>query len=224
MTERTSIPDFEAAFYFADAVVQTDRGEITLQRHEVGNLVVTSGKIVACDAFVPSADVFVQTVSQGSYPVMVSIAEYAGVGSLVAAAMLRFSEKKPLIWDTANIVGRDQTTVDLFSYGVDLAAGCFADLEAMQILLGSEEAYARYAEAARNQLHNLWSYDVANVALSDGGLNIIAFSSGASDGTYPSYFGYDRHGDIACLATDFGIISELPYEEWPSKYQLKLEL
>jgi hypothetical protein len=73
------------------------------------------------------------------------------VGQFVAAAMLEFSEERPLVWNTANIAGRDPARSDLFSYGVDCAAGCFADVEAMHLLLGSEGAYAQYAEAVHEQ-------------------------------------------------------------------------
>ncbi len=33
--------------------------------------------------------------------------------------------------------------------------------------------------------------------------NIITFSSGFGDGSYPSYWGYDEKDEICCLVTDF---------------------
>ncbi|MBV9849594.1 MAG: DUF4241 domain-containing protein, partial [Armatimonadetes bacterium] len=209
MTDPDGVPDFDAAFYHADALVQTERREIPLARPEVGKLTVVSGKIVACDGFIPSMDAFAKTVPPGDYPVILSITD-VGSGGLVAAALVQFSEERPLVWDMANIAGRDASRKDLFRYGVDSGAGCFADLEAMQVLLHPWDAYDRYAEAARKQVGNAWTYNSANVPVGDNGLNIIAFSSGEGDGSYPSYFGYDRHGNIVCLATDFGIISRLP--------------
>ncbi|GEM_PF-2788441 len=38
------------------------------------------------------------------------------------------------------------------------------------------------------------------------GLNVVYFTSGFGDGLYPSYWGYDGAGDLACLVTDFEVL------------------
>jgi hypothetical protein len=38
------------------------------------------------------------------------------------------------------------------------------------------------------------------------GLNVVLFPSGDGDGEYPSYWGYDGAGGLACLVTDFGLL------------------
>jgi hypothetical protein len=38
--------------------------------------------------------------------------------------------------------------------------------------------------------------------------NIICFSSGWGDGSYPSFFGFSAEGRLCALVTDFFILSE----------------
>jgi len=46
------------------------------------------------------------------------------------------------------------------------------------------------------------------------GLDVVFFSSGFGDGVYPSYWGYDRAGELACLVTDFSVLNrEGAFEE-----------
>jgi hypothetical protein len=42
--------------------------------------------------------------------------------------------------------------------------------------------------------------------------NIICFSSGFGDGTYPSFFGFGPNGPVCQLVTDFGLFYEEPEE------------
>lgn len=37
----------------------------------------------------------------------------------------------------------------------------------------------------------------------DGKASIAMFSSGWGDESYPSFWGYDENGEVACLVTDF---------------------
>jgi hypothetical protein len=49
----------------------------------------------------------------------------------------------------------------------------------------------------------------ANVCVDpESGANLIAFHSGAGDGSYTSYFGFDASGALVALVTDFGLDEE----------------
>lgn len=69
------IPDFLGTFYFyAQDELQTRAGSTaSVELREVGSLHVTSGKIVACDGFIPSTEPFTETVKLGHYPVILSL-------------------------------------------------------------------------------------------------------------------------------------------------------
>jgi len=89
------MPDFLGAFYFyTQDVLQTrDGSDASIEIFQTGNLVLTSGKIVACDGLIPSIEPFSETVEPGSYPVILSMAQVGNKQPRVACAMLRIKEK-----------------------------------------------------------------------------------------------------------------------------------
>jgi hypothetical protein len=73
------------------------------------------------------------------------------------------------------------------------------------------------AELRRTQPSLLTRLDAAGlfragwavVTLDPGsGANLVAFESGAGDGSYPSYWGLDEAGLPAALVTDFGLLDD----------------
>ena len=49
--------------------------------------------------------------------------------------------------------------------------------------------------------------DWADFLLDDKtGLNVVFCSSGWGDGSYASYWGFDRDGEVVCLVTDFQVL------------------
>ena len=214
-----SIPDFLGAFYFFKTETLADRygQDINIKCQEVGHLVLPTGYIVACDGLIPNLEPFAVKVKPGSYPVILSLV-FSESSQQVACAMLRFSDTMPAAWKSADaITDNDFQGV---GYSVDTGTGCFADLSAMQVLLAEPEKY----ESLRKEVNQPYA-DWVDFRISEDSCNIIAFSSGRGDGTYPSYFGFDGDENIVCLATDFGIIAPLPDRptETPSKFQLKFD-
>lgn len=221
-----TMPDFLGAFYFyTQEVLQTREGRaISIEIAEAGALVLTSGKIVACDGLIPSDEPFTEIVEPGSYPVILSIAMFGEEWPVIACAMLRFKDEMPVAWKLATVAGQSEVPDredETVGYGVDCGVGCFADLDTMHTLMTSPEIYARLQEQVHQAGMKMVDFQPNNARSS----NIITFSSGEGDGTYPSYFGYDADGNVLCLATDFGIIAPLPEKqaEKPSKYQLRLD-
>ena len=92
-----------------------------------GEIVLPSGRIVAADAFLLSTEPFTTTVAAGRYPVsLLSATVDEGVGSDVAAAMLRLAPGEPVSWDMALVAGQDITRLEpgsIFGYGVDFGDG-----------------------------------------------------------------------------------------------------
>lgn len=213
------MPDFLGAFYYyTQDVLQTRDGyNVSIEVLQIGNLALTSGKIVACDGLIPSTEPFSEMVEPGSYPVVLSIAQVGNEWPVIACAMLRVREKMPATWKQATVAGWDRSA----GYGVDTANGCFADLDAMQTLTTSPDTWCRL----QDRVHQPGVEWVDFQLDATGSSNIIVFSSGVGDGTYPSYFGYDADGNVVCLATDFSILAPLPGREAeaPSKHQLRLD-
>ena len=221
------MPDFLGAFYFYNQeTLQTRDGEdVSIEVCEVGRLNVTSGNVVACDGLIPSTKAFAEAVKPGSYPVLLSIALLYDELPKVACAMLRLKDGMPTNWKWAAIAGQgeaveqeDETT----GYWVDCGVGCFADLDAMQTLIASPDVYNRLQKEVNQPGIKIVDFQLDSSSLS----NVIVFSSGYGDGTYPTYCGYDNDANLLCFATDFGVIAPLNGEdvEPPSKYQLSLDL
>src|SRR5690242_12966765 len=78
-------------------------GEIILRHRSLGELVLPSGKVVACDPFVfPETPPFTLQFSPGSYPVIACVADFTGNGDhRVAYAILRLSTQEPVRWEMA---------------------------------------------------------------------------------------------------------------------------
>ncbi len=175
----------------------------------LGNLVITSGKIVACDPYycVDTEPFAAQQIPTGQYPVIVSIAHLENSDQRIAYAAILFGDTLPVSWRFAAPSGEDET----YGYCVDSGTGCFMDVDAVNAFAPICEPYdvdtdPLLAQMSR-QYTNTWGW--ANLCMNqETGTNIIAFSSGWGDGGYSSYFGYDENEHIVCLLTDFGLLDE----------------
>jgi hypothetical protein len=207
------VPDLTLAFQ-DNWEQETGFGRVSLERRDLGMLVVPTGKLIACDAFIvfPDMEPFQQTFPTGRYPVIVSIAHIAsehGENQRVAYATLRFSDQQPAKWEMAVTPGQDVATLDqdeIYGYGVDTGTGCYMDTTAVP-LVGSGNLNDQLYEALRGSYVHTWSW--ANITLDSSGLNMMAFSTGDGDGAYAAYVGYDAAGKVATLVTDFGLFPRL---------------
>ena len=129
--------------------------DVTFSIHNMGELVVTSGTLVAADPLLPPDPFhsFPQSIQPGRYPVIASVAhlrqlelqeyqsEFSADDWRIACMMLRISQKTAVTW---------QSTDD-FGYGVDSATGSLMDMDAALVLydLYRAELYDEY----RNRLY-----------------------------------------------------------------------
>lgn len=187
-------------------------GLITLRSHTLGELVITTGKVVACDAFVFDTEPFVQTFPLGRYPVIVSVAEFASnKDQRVAFAMLSLTEQPVVRWAIATHAGQDASTLkedEIFGYPVDAGTGCFMDLEAALAYERKCQEQHDYSLSLVDEMakNDVFTWGWMNICLvPETGANLIAFSSGWGDGFYASYLGYNAAGAVACVVTDFEV-------------------
>lgn len=170
-----------------------------------GDLILPTGRIVACDPLIrhdPWDVAFLTGVSPGKYPVFVSSVASKSIPAYPrnACAMLQFSSANLVRWTQALCRKEDPARLKpgpIFGYGVDSGMGCFMDVEAAGILLPRIE---RFDSAISFAAYVSVIVDPARH------LNVISFSTGWGDGAYSSFFGYDASGKVACLVTDFSLL------------------
>jgi hypothetical protein len=192
----TKPPDMAVAFS-EDREVTNELGRFTIKIQTLPDLVVTSGKVVACDAFVLDNTPLTTKIPPGKYPVILSIARFA-TDQRIAYALLQISTNPPVKWQFDR------------AYGVDSGTGCFADKDAILLLEKrtdrNPDAYNDVIKLMEKTYQPTWSW--GNIILDAAtGLNQIAFSSGFGDGGYDTFIGYDNDGKIAAVVTDFSILN-----------------
>ncbi len=197
----------------------TGHGEsASLSLHALGDLVMPTGQIFACDPFLvsPEEGPFTRTVPPGRYPVLVNVARMESYDERVAYAIVRVADTPPVRWELALLPDHDASEPgddESFGYGVDSGTGCLMDA------LAAERLAERAQDGDNQDIEELmvktyvhtWAW-VNYVLDPDTGANVIAFSSGYGDGVYPSYWGLDDAGAAVCLVTDFGLFWDDPEE------------
>jgi hypothetical protein len=183
--------------------------DMTLRQHRIADLHLPSGSLIACDALAfLEPKPFELPLPRGTFPVILSVAHFSD-DQRVAFASIRFRESAPVVWDMLTLDGQDTATLSegyFFGYGVDTGTGCFIDASAARVLESKMSADPDYyiqmmTEMKRTYIHT-WSW--LDMPFGDG--NLVAFSSGAGDGAYATYAGFDTDGEIALVVTDFSIV------------------
>jgi len=188
---------------------------------DIGKLHVTTNTIVACDPLYDyDVDVpFTQKVPNGDFPVKLYYTDDDAWGLRVSYAVLRFSDMPIKTWQMA--VLEEEDTKDLgegefFGYVVEAGMGCFKDERAAaiygqkisQLHQENGKEFNHYDDYVEQEMKKQNEYDYLNLFPdSKQPHNVIMFSSGVGDGSYPSYFGFDEAGDVVCLLTDFLLFS-----------------
>lgn len=200
--------------YHFETIIDHHFEQITFSVYSLGELVLTSGKLVACDPLsYPNAQLcFDQQVPTGRYPVKLSLATFHhSQEQRVAYALLILGKQPAVRWELALCPGEDLRQLDpdkkQLGYRVNSGTGCFMDGQAIQRLFPlSDEEFDQFYERLDQALDRTYkdTWDWANLCLDETtGLNIMAFHSGWGEGCYPSYWGYDQQGNLVSLITDF---------------------
>lgn len=191
------------------------RERIPLRCRAIGELVVPSYRLMACDPFeCPLATPFAYRVVPGRYPVVVALAEFEREpDQRVAAVMVRLSDAEPVRWEEALVEGDgDGAALAQSAFGVDSGLGALLSDDAAALLcerMRQDEDYLERAiEDARGPLYTSgpeW-FDIA--LDSETGLNALIFTSGWGDGVYTCSWGIDAEGNLARLVVDLDVLDE----------------
>lgn len=195
-TKPAQSPDWEALLVEGSSN-SNQFGSFTLRLTNVAELVVTSGKLVACDGFVFDSHPLTAEFPLGKFPVQLAVAQFSN-DQRVAAATVQFNTNAAVRWEFCG------------SYGVDSGTGCYLDVTAAKLLEKRTEREPNFFMTLLPQMEkqqvNTWSW--LNLAVDEtSGLNAVLFSSGFGDGGYNCFVGYDSAGKPAKLVTDFGILN-----------------
>ncbi|MBE9116724.1 DUF4241 domain-containing protein [Lusitaniella coriacea LEGE 07157] len=208
------IKDFSKAFKSGQKF-DSKLGNMILNPYHIGDLLLISGELVACDPLVfPDTDPFFAKLPPNRYPVILSIAYNYNTGQYTNAfAMLHVSANPPVGWALVTKAGEEIHLLPddrVFGYGVDSGIGCFMDKVAARAIVDSiwntetyEDSLLYQIEESLEKNTNFICTVMNSVLDRYTEVNIIAFTSGIGDGFYPSYFGYDIENNIVNVVTPF---------------------
>ena len=194
----------------------------SVEPRPAGTLAVPSGRIAVGDPASGICRALVRAVPPGRYPVSISVATLEEPADRrVAAAMVRFSARPIARWEPALAEGDDPATLQpgqFFGYGVDAGIACFIDAEVAPAIDFDFWEQRIVPTILRSDPKALCAS--AEVKAEDA--NVVAFTSGAGDGVYASFWGLDAGGAPVVLVTEFRVIGaevtsgQLILEEhWP---------
>ncbi|MBI3135664.1 MAG: DUF4241 domain-containing protein [Bacteroidetes bacterium] len=194
---------FEAA-YFNGTEVSQGSEKYRFSRFSVGNLNVTSGKIIAGDPITLSQAIpFTTEFPIGEFPVELALSENNGFRT-VAFSRISFSDAPVSKWEYALQPGQEPISLsdsDFYCFGVDGGMAVFIDAEANKALNSRGQSLLdfMFADISSTQEFqaDIYSFESYNLA---------RFSSGYGDGCYATYIGYDSTNQACRLLIDFGLI------------------
>lgn len=167
-----------------------------------GILVLASGRIVACDPLVSGQrEPFVQAVLPGRYPVDLSLARRDGEKEeRIVLARVKFTKNSPVMWVKAMTPSQlEQEEGELAGYHSSTGTGAFMDAESavrfrLETIIDVDRMLDRLM-ANYQPVRNWLDFPIGERH------NIIFFTSGFEEGSYPSYFAVDSAGDVCLLLT-----------------------
>jgi hypothetical protein len=187
---------------------------VTFETHRLGFLKISSGSIAASDPLVvPNPEPFQTPVPSGRHPVEIAIARFDTDDERIAFARVRFTEAPAVSWEMARVKDQDVSSLkadEFFGYGVDAGTGCFMDPIAGNLLdqrMSQEEEFFNVIIDGMETTYKHTRSWLDFRPSSNREENIICFSSGFGDGSYPSFFGFSIDQAPCVLVTDFLVLS-----------------
>lgn len=234
---------------FEDSRVLLDHGRpVAVSSHHVGTLVLTSGRVVACNPLtlpprpLPKAHLlallaldhrepFSRTVRPGRYPVVLSIFRRRRVSDRsahesIAMAMVRFEDERPVRWEMAARGERSPSSLrpnERYGYRADPDITAFLDADVVERV---SDKHQQFVESFTEGVKPSWSSTVLTLDPKSGA-NVVAFSSGQlapsplGHNVYCSWWGLAEDGRPVCLVTDLQHL-DLPRPAFPDDAEARL--
>ncbi len=192
-------------------IIDTEFGRMNIEKKEAGKLKLVTGKIIATDPILLYDDeCYSEHVKPGTYLVNIYVGKAEKRKEQTVAAEIRISDKEPVKWEMALLEGESAKAFghdEFMGYEVENGLGCFMDEKAMEILdVMSEEELKDYENKVKDAVRNS-DCSCADIIMDEkGGINTIVFASGWNEGTFPTYYGFDKDNKLSRIVTDFMVI------------------
>ena len=214
-------PKFITSFHSNERLIEPLYGEVFFSVFNVGKLIISSGKVSACDPLCnPPAESFMVCISPGEYSVILSLCHIPMINDCrTAYACLQLKDCLPVKWEIATCNNKEILASKQgisYGYGVDSGIGCFMDEEVGKLIDNSiyenefeDSLVAKISDELDKHKEHSWMR--VNYYLdASKKKNVIAFSTGWGDGIYSSYLGFDDENNLAVIVTDFELLEGLP--------------
>lgn len=202
-------PWFWRAFQPGVVMRDPDLGDVTFEQRDIGAVLLPSGRLVVGDVLVdPELPPLAEALKPGRYLVEVAIGHLPDGDQRIGAARIRLTDVEPIEWFVAMRAGQvvGSVAADDVLFGVDSGNAAFLSAEAAAHLAttADDKLYQRICDAMdANYVHTRSWVDFRLDPAS--GLNVVVFSAGLGDGSYPVYVGVGPDGTAACIVTEFGV-------------------
>ncbi|HAQ41240.1 MAG TPA: hypothetical protein DCM73_10680 [Clostridiales bacterium] len=193
--------------------IDTEFGRMQIEKIEAGKLKLSTGRIIATDPILMYDDEgFSEHVKSGTYAVNIYVGKTENRKKQSVAAEVRFNDNEPVKWEMALFKGesaRGFAHDEFIGYEVENGLGCFMDESVMEILdVMDEKELDKYEKSIRDAVREN-EYSCAEIIIDKKtNCNIVTFASGWNEGTFPSYYGFDKNHKLARLVTDFMVIEK----------------
>ena len=216
-----NVPNYDA--YFKDGRKLETPGEpkspVYLRLYRAGELVVTTGSLVACDPLlaVPDLEPFTAAIPDGRHPVTLCVVEYHKKNKLydqrVALARVDVAKGPVKSWTLATLPGQNLKKLEpdqYFGYKSESGYGCFADATgaaALALALDTDDEFEpRLLKKLDDTYQDTRAWATAELEPKSGA-NIVLFTAGDGEGNYPTFVGQDAKGRPCAVLTDFLLIA-----------------
>jgi hypothetical protein len=194
-------------------IIDSVFGRINIEKIEAGKLKLLTGRIITTDPVLLYDDeCFSEHVKPGLYTVNIYVGKCGKRKKQTVAAELRINENVPVKWEMALLEGESAkgfSSDEFMGYEVENGLGCFMDEKVMEMLdIMSEEELNDYETKVKDAVRQSDSSCADIIMDEEKGLNIIVFASGWNEGTFPTYYGFDKNNKLSRLVTDFMVIEK----------------
>lgn len=208
-SEAVSIMDLVQNFLDGEVPASLRQVLRKVEVREIGPLKLRSGRIVAVDPITSCnpTDPLDEEFEPGAYPVRVIAADQrAPPARVIAFVHVPFNKKPAARWRHAmwqgepRFIGVDSHWAGLSdAMGINRLIDLYDDDNFFNVLQSQPDYYADDGE------------ELASMELSEG-VNLVAFTPGAGDGSYPVLIGEDADGAIVSLLVDCCMLDGLSEE------------
>lgn len=215
-------------YAYADRAIDSVMGATyQLEQIPVGNVLLTSGLIEACDPFVSLGDGGYYSAPKGEFTILATVARTTDnkePDPRVAYLSVIFSDDPAVRYEEATPLNVDQAKAKdeewMFGVGVDSGIVAFVDRVAAEAVMQhvNDNDIDLYWDYLDDHQPNGWfsllqnpdhyAHSVANTPLPliTGGENVVMSFSGWGDGFYPVLAGYSSDEDLVSYHIDLHMV------------------